>query len=1131
MRCHRKTLARLCITVAIVSGTCVGGVYAADDILTHAQSIRDDMGAVEAVWCRMAAKLNKDRLPRRFSLTLNKAFGGTDVLIDIFDSPKTGRRALACAPLISGNVHLSRLDRFEGAGELDVRIHITLSFEGDPFARKMYSAGHLELPVMVHLRLKTANGRVSGSYSWKPEPIPADDPDDRPRKSPLKASSGKVSGAAVPVSDGVGRNSSFWKIHKDMEPSVLYPITIQLEKWADGLYRRIRAGELMRTHGCNFEEACSHVMLPMVVRPKLALARQAKQETKKSVSLDDMDMDDDLGLEDEDQPAPGGSAGKTSDPELKKAVEQVAQIARRLERMRALVERYEKTQSTPAVQTGFTEVDDFEFGPWYGTDSLDVVDDKANVLPAGIGGAGEQEWRSVCVWQAIGPFPLTDQRMTTPLLPDIVLTGEEVCAVQKGRIKNAKPGETEWRVRRAPDKRIFPCVTPPARFDLNPVATGLPRVMGGGRGGCPYSTCYMTTTIRSAEAVGLWAGIGINRTAQLWVNDTLVWNSPRNVVPGNLQESHGLIRLALRKGDNRLMLRMDADFSSPYTWLRLCLRGAPRSQEDVRRAASRVAAVRAGVAPEQAIGWRGDGTGVYPGTHPPVAWNRKKKQNVLWHTPTEYFGNATPVPVPDSNKVLVTQEPCWLICLDKDTGKELWRRAVTLLDLLPEAARKKGWALHEAWWKARRERDKIREGEGGGLKFAVPKWLRYSAYWAEGTGVWERGKEPAKDERDGASPELIALLDERDTLEADPDQEAVQDKLTSVLKKIEKIREAEAGDDPNSPVGIHARLQRAEGAYVKHLKEYSRVSGMGGGYWEDYCGWMYAKPVTDGQHVWVKTGSDVAACFDLDGNEKWAAVTGYDMRTGHTVYKVPALRKAGNTWTPACASERCVYHITGDTKFNGCGAKAPMDMVVMSRDRDPLFLANNAIDRTYGPGAIDGDRMYIRGYGGTTCVAYTGDETHKIGGQSYQWQALTQGCLKAKGFKGWELDSANFTDIHRMRRVADLGAAVGDRRGVVFLMTEFESHRDQVMRFDQQVAGARSWLGRVPVSHGDRIRFGKGFCQLLLEIPVADIPEEGLHVSPCFWDSNDVEKESADWVAAATGHAMNSPTNRTNRPS
>jgi hypothetical protein len=289
-----------------------------------------------------------------------------------------------------------------------------------------------------------------------------------------------------------------------------------------------------------------------------------------------------------------------------------------------------------------------------------------------------------------------------------------------------------------------------------------------------------------------------------------------------------------------------------------------------------------------------------------------------------------------------------------------------------------------------------------------------------------------------------------------------------------------------------------------------------------------------------------------------------------------------------------------------------MDMVVTTREPVPLRLANNAVDRTYGAAALEGDRIYMRGYYGATCIAYTGDEgrryeartvvrnlldemhprrptdgavraipmagesalteyryghpryiykappnclllsgqaphrwwvagpvpaasaeralaalgapgkmlrgdeAFRLDGKEYVWGPLCQSFLQVADFKPWELDPANFTDIHRVRRVSDLGKALAGRgRGACFAMTELRSEREQVMRFEQALGGARAWVGGVEVRCGDRVKFGKGVCQLLLQIKLDVPPGARLELSPRFWASEDFAKEDAAWLARA----------------
>jgi outer membrane protein assembly factor BamB len=80
--------------------------------------------------------------------------------------------------------------------------------------------------------------------------------------------------------------------------------------------------------------------------------------------------------------------------------------------------------------------------------------------------------------------------------------------------------------------------------------------------------------------------------------------------------------------------------------------------------------------PERPIGWRADGTGLYPAAEPVAKWSAKR--NVLW---TAKVGAGCSSPVLVGKRVVITAEPDMLVCLDAATGKELWRTAHRLSDL------------------------------------------------------------------------------------------------------------------------------------------------------------------------------------------------------------------------------------------------------------------------------------------------------------------------------------------------------------------------------------------------------------------------------------------------------------------
>ncbi|MFB3890743.1 MAG: PQQ-binding-like beta-propeller repeat protein [Phycisphaerae bacterium] len=80
-----------------------------------------------------------------------------------------------------------------------------------------------------------------------------------------------------------------------------------------------------------------------------------------------------------------------------------------------------------------------------------------------------------------------------------------------------------------------------------------------------------------------------------------------------------------------------------------------------------------------AVGWRGDGTGLFPDANPPTVWEADKKTGILWSVKVGKGTYSSPIVVGD--KVFVAAEPDLIICLDAATGKKLWEKATTFKDL------------------------------------------------------------------------------------------------------------------------------------------------------------------------------------------------------------------------------------------------------------------------------------------------------------------------------------------------------------------------------------------------------------------------------------------------------------------
>ncbi len=98
--------------------------------------------------------------------------------------------------------------------------------------------------------------------------------------------------------------------------------------------------------------------------------------------------------------------------------------------------------------------------------------------------------------------------------------------------------------------------------------------------------------------------------------------------------------------------------------------------------------------PERPVGWRGDGTGCFPGATPVSEWDCETGKNVLWKVDVPYWGSTSPIVA--KGKVITACEPGVLLCYDAQTGKLLWHNSSDQLDaaLPPEKAKqiRQDWA-------------------------------------------------------------------------------------------------------------------------------------------------------------------------------------------------------------------------------------------------------------------------------------------------------------------------------------------------------------------------------------------------------------------------------------------------------
>ena len=263
------------------------------------------------------------------------------------------------------------------------------------------------------------------------------------------------------------------------------------------------------------------------------------------------------------------------------------------------------------------------------------------------------------------------------------------------------------------------------------------------------------------------------------------------------------------------------------------------------------------------VGFRGNGTGVFPADCSPVtkwsdgkydvvdpkarykSWKlvEEKHENIVWKKSIETSCNGGMILV--NGKLFMMKEP-WtgdlgpqLYCLDPKTGSVLWQKDVNHLPIIPEG-----------------EREKVREEL-----------------------VKMRKRLPLSQKLQG---QLNALAAKRDEAKKNADsaaEAAAQKELDAAVAKIK-------ADHPGE-FEIHERKKGGKTTFQlkapKAVQDKARILGKNGYYWnnwvynargDSFVGTAFQTPVSDGESLFVTTGHRDAFCYDFDGNVKWMKAFG-----------------------------------------------------------------------------------------------------------------------------------------------------------------------------------------------------------------------------------------------------------------
>ncbi len=318
--------------------------------------------------------------------------------------------------------------------------------------------------------------------------------------------------------------------------------------------------------------------------------------------------------------------------------------------------------------------------------------------------------------------------------------------------------------------------------------------------------------------------------------------------------------------------------------------------------------------PKTGIGFRGDGTGIFPDSEPPTEWDEKTGKNILWKTPRPNWGYGNPVAV--GNRIYTMCEPLWgavwpiLVCYDAETGALLWQQEVDPFQAFPEVKAKERAAMT-----------------------ADVDW--YNGLYRKAYNAIP-AKDYAKD-----SPEIKKINEE----------------LAKEGMSVDYIRMSYGQlrylhfDAPTA-----ARMK----AVNAKLGQYGvLVHNTWDAFGRDVPGRCHQTPVTDGKSIYISTIHGTIAAYDMDGNLQWCKNSGFKLWTNGYLIESPRLyndlllttsnldkgRKNPRSpcliaWDKKTGEKRWVADLAGSSKVPGSewGSRFGASITVMSVGKTDVAL-------------------------------------------------------------------------------------------------------------------------------------------------------------------------------------------------
>ncbi len=246
--------------------------------------------------------------------------------------------------------------------------------------------------------------------------------------------------------------------------------------------------------------------------------------------------------------------------------------------------------------------------------------------------------------------------------------------------------------------------------------------------------------------------------------------------------------------------------------------------------------------PPTGLGFRGDGSGIFPTSRPPVVWDDATGVNIRWRTDMPNWGLGAPVPV--GNRILVLSEGGWkgvfpeLLCLDADSGAVVWKAEVDPLAAFPE--------MSEA------ERKSLRQD-------AAELQANLAAYYRP-FGEFVAAGHPAKGKDSPEAKKLVA-------------------DMTQAGFKLIKPENVTLAKDTGTALGFAIAPPEMEKRGEELEKRLNAKGILAVSSWDaagrSRIGRTFPTPVSDGQRIFVLTEHGTVAAFDIAGGQPvWTRWTG-----------------------------------------------------------------------------------------------------------------------------------------------------------------------------------------------------------------------------------------------------------------